>query len=52
MKKILISSLAVAGLFTVSCNTEFDTDVKDVKVTNGTADFKVCIIRKLSYLWL
>ena len=40
MKKILISSLAVAGLlFTVSCNTEFDTDVKDVKVTNGTADF-------------
>ena len=40
MKKILISSLAVAGLlFIVSCNTEFDTDVKDVKVTNGTADF-------------
>lgn len=40
MKKILISSLAVAGLlFTVSCNTDFETDVKDVKVTNGTADF-------------
>ena len=40
MKKILISSLALTGLlFTVSCNTDFDTDVKDVKVTSGTADF-------------
>lgn len=40
MKKILISSFALAGLlFTVSCNTEFETDVKDVAVTQGTADF-------------
>lgn len=40
MKKILISSLAVAGLLlTVGCNTDFDTDVKDVVVSKGTADF-------------
>lgn len=40
MKKILISSFAVAGLLlAVGCNTEFDTDVKDVVVSKGTADF-------------
>ncbi|KQT22382.1 G-D-S-L family lipolytic protein [Chryseobacterium sp. Leaf404] len=40
MKKIIISTLAVSALlFTVSCNTDFDTDVKDVVVTKGEADF-------------
>ena len=33
------SCCRIVFFFTVSCNTEFDTDVKDVKVTNGTADF-------------
>ena len=39
MKKILISSLAFSALFLVSCKTEFDQDVKDIKVSNGKADF-------------
>jgi lysophospholipase L1-like esterase len=40
MKKIILSSVAVSALlFAVSCKTEFDTDVKDIKVTSGTADF-------------
>ena len=40
MKKIIISTIAVSALlFTTSCETDFDTDVKDVKVTNGEADF-------------
>lgn len=40
MKKIILSSFAVSALlFTVSCNTDFETDVKDIKVTNGTANF-------------
>lgn len=40
MKKIILSSFAASVLLTaLSCKTEFDTDVKDVKVTNGNADF-------------
>lgn len=40
MKKILISTLALSALaFTISCKTDFDTDVKDVVVTKGEADF-------------
>ena len=40
MKKIIISTLAVSALlFTTSCKTDFDTDVKDIAVTNGEANF-------------
>ena len=40
MKKILITSFAAACLLTTfSCKTDFDTDVADVQVTAGTADF-------------
>ncbi len=40
MKKILISTVAVSALlFSVSCNTDFDTDVSSIAVTNGEADF-------------
>ncbi|WP_144283185.1 SGNH/GDSL hydrolase family protein [Chryseobacterium echinoideorum] len=40
MKKIIISTLAVSALFfTTSCETDFDTDVQDVVVTKGEADF-------------
>lgn len=40
MKKIIISTLAVSALlFTTSCENDFDTDVKDIQVTNGEADF-------------
>ncbi|REC43131.1 SGNH/GDSL hydrolase family protein [Chryseobacterium pennipullorum] len=41
MKKIIISTIAVSALlFTAtSCNTDFDTDVKDIPVTKGEADF-------------
>ena len=40
MKKIIISTLAVSALFfTTSCETDFDTDVQDIAVTKGEADF-------------
>jgi len=40
MKKIIISTLAVSALlFTTSCENDFDTDVKDIPVTSGEADF-------------
>lgn len=40
MKKILISTLAASALlFTVSCKTDFDTDVSQVVVSKGSADF-------------
>ncbi|WP_419869197.1 G-D-S-L family lipolytic protein [Chryseobacterium sp. CT-SW4] len=40
MKKILISTIAISALlFTASCETDFDNDVKDVQITNGEADF-------------
>ncbi|MGI9651157.1 G-D-S-L family lipolytic protein [Chryseobacterium sp. RLHN22] len=40
MKKIIISTIAVSALlFTTSCETDFDTDVKDIAVTKGEADF-------------
>lgn len=40
MKKILISTVAVSALlFTVSCKTDFDTDVSSVAVTSGEANF-------------
>ena len=41
MKKIIISTIAVSALlFTVtSCKTDFDTDVKDIQVSKGSADF-------------
>ncbi|KQM63003.1 G-D-S-L family lipolytic protein [Chryseobacterium sp. Leaf201] len=40
MKKIIISTLAVSAmLFTTSCENDFDTDVNDVVVTKGEADF-------------
>ena len=40
MKKIIISTLAVSALFfTTGCETDFDTDVQDIAVTKGEADF-------------
>ncbi|PKF75268.1 G-D-S-L family lipolytic protein [Chryseobacterium sp. PMSZPI] len=40
MKKIIISTLGIAALlFTTSCKNDFDTDVKDIPVTKGDADF-------------
>ncbi|WP_027375832.1 SGNH/GDSL hydrolase family protein [Kaistella palustris] len=40
MKKILISTIAVSALFfTVSCNTDFDTDVSSIAVSPGEANF-------------
>ena len=40
MKKILISAIAVSALFfTVSCETDFDTDVSTIQVTPGEANF-------------
>ncbi|MCJ7934173.1 MAG: G-D-S-L family lipolytic protein [Chryseobacterium sp.] len=41
MKKIIISTIAVSALlFTAtSCKNDFDTDVKDIPVTKGSADF-------------
>lgn len=40
MKKILISTLAVSALFfATSCETDFDTDVNDIVITKGEADF-------------
>ena len=40
MKKILISAIAVSALFfTVSCETDFDTDVSSIQVTPGEANF-------------
>ena len=40
MKKILISTIAVSALlFTVSCKTDFDTDVSSIQVTSGEANF-------------
>lgn len=40
MKKIIISTLAVSALFfTTSCENEFDTDVKDIQVSQGEANF-------------
>jgi len=40
MKKIIISTFAVSALLlTTGCNNDFDTDVKDIAVTKGEADF-------------
>lgn len=40
MKKIVITSFAAACLLTTfSCKTDFETDVSEVQVTSGTADF-------------
>ncbi|MDH6251763.1 lysophospholipase L1-like esterase [Chryseobacterium sp. H1D6B] len=40
MKKIIISTIAVSALLVVTgCKTDFDTDVKDIQVTKGDADF-------------
>ncbi|MCU7614395.1 G-D-S-L family lipolytic protein [Chryseobacterium sp. GMJ5] len=40
MKKIIISTIAVSALlFTAGCKTDFDTDVQDIAVTSGEADF-------------
>lgn len=40
MKKIIISTLAVSALLlTTSCENDFDTDVKDIQVTSGEANF-------------
>lgn len=40
MKKIIISTFAISALlFTTSCEDDFDTDVKDVVVTSGEANF-------------
>lgn len=40
MKKIIISTFAISALlFTVSCEDDFDTDVQDIVVTKGEADF-------------
>lgn len=40
MKKIILSAVAaVATLSLVSCNTDFDNDVKDIQVTSGEVNF-------------
>lgn len=40
MKKIFISTIAISALFfTVGCDTNFDTDVSDIVVSKGDADF-------------
>lgn len=40
MKKIIISTFAISALlFTTSCEDDFDTDVNDVVVTSGEANF-------------
>lgn len=40
MKKIFFSTIAISVLFlNISCETDFDTDVNDVVVTSGEADF-------------
>jgi lysophospholipase L1-like esterase len=40
MKKIIISTFAISAmLFITSCENDFDTDVNDVVVTKGEADF-------------
>ena len=40
MKKILVSTIAVSALlFNVSCDTDFETDVNNVVVSKGDADF-------------
>lgn len=40
MKKIIISTFAISALlFTTSCEDDFDTDVQDIVVTRGEADF-------------
>jgi lysophospholipase L1-like esterase len=40
MKKIIISTFAISALlFTTSCEDDFDTDVKDIEVVKGEADF-------------
>ncbi len=44
MKKIILSILSVTALLSVtSCNTDFDTDVADIKTTNGDADFSTYV---------
>lgn len=39
MKKILISSIAISALTLISCKTDFDRDVNNMTVSNGTANF-------------
>ena len=40
MKKVFISSMAVLAVLSVtSCKTDFETDVEDIAVTSGEADF-------------
>lgn len=40
MKKYILSALGVAALmFNQSCKTDFDTDVADIKITSGDANF-------------
>ena len=40
MKKIILSAVAaVATLSLVGCNTDFDNDVQDIKITSGEANF-------------
>lgn len=44
MKKIIISTFAISALlFTTSCEDDFDTDVQDIVVTKGEADFKTYV---------
>ncbi len=39
MKKIIISTLALALFSLSSCDTEFEQDISDIAVTSGEADF-------------
>lgn len=44
MKKIILSTLAMASILSItSCNTEFETDVKDYQITAGEADFSTFV---------
>ena len=44
MKKIILSTLAMASILSItSCNTEFETDVKDYPITAGEADFSTFV---------
>lgn len=39
MKKLYISTIAAALLFTVSCQNDFENSTEDVVVTSGEANF-------------
>lgn len=43
MKKYIIPSIIISSLSIISCNTDFDTDLSDIAITNGNADFSTYV---------